>query len=303
MTRVQREKYKMFQRLIGLIEKRMDGIFDGLPGFMEYYTPFKENYAKLGKVHSNQTVNLTGVAEQKRIAKGNLVVAACDLSKRLVAYGSSIKNNALMVNAHYAKTSLEQVSSFKTYDMCKGLLTLGREYVGVAGAYGISEELLNNLETLCGVYHGLIVSPKIAIKNRSSYTKQIGDLMRENMVLLGHMDILVALLERDFPEVYKMYCDSRTIGKIGFRKLSLKIKVVDTAGKGLAKVRVTCEALRLKKLTYKQGGLNLRRIKNGIYTFEFWRAGYASAQVVIAVTKGERKKVEVVLSGENMNKG
>jgi hypothetical protein len=276
-------------------------------------TTFGTNCVLFDSHASRQSVNKSGLRDNK-LALCDLVISdALDLSKRVSAFAVIEGNVTLLKAAKLTETELRRLPDTKLVPKIMALVNLVPEHATGLLTYGVTPVLITNINKNLSDYAAAVPQPKLGITETKQSTLGLNAVIKENSEILKKFDALFELIRMDNPALYNSYKTLRRVVIFGKSSLAMKVMVQDAnTGAGVPKVKYTIEKTtedgkahsggselqKNVKLTADSGGSNVKNLPEGKYTLTFSKLGYITQVVEVNVIAGERCDVMVQLVAE-----
>jgi hypothetical protein len=273
-------------------------IIDMMPGFSDYFTEFLGNINILGDQLVLQSANRNGFSSFKFSQRGHMVGAAILIEDKIKAFASNTNNVILFDAVNHNESELMRVKDTECKALCEGIYNSGIANLADMGGYLLTADELAAFKVAIFAFNVSIPQPSSQRNIKKQATTEIKKLFDRNKFLLKKMDNLVPMLRGVAPTFLMEYFYSRKVAKPAYRKLAARFKVVDGASAPVEKALIVNTELGLKRKTTAKGGLLLSSAADGVYSFIITKAGYAPVVREVAITRGERAEVKIVMSYE-----
>lgn len=271
------------------------GILAGLPSFEVVFERFENKLKALEQASMKQSVNRKGIRKRKDASKLAMVVAATDVAGRIRAFAAVTEDVVLAKEVGFGYAVLFKKSDGICADLCGFVHRKGTALLSELADYGVTATMLEDLQEKVVAFRGQVSKPRLGIIERKNATLAIKRIMKELDADLALMDMLVRMVRFSNEKFCSLYFSFRKIVRIGYRAVSLDGVVVDSEGNPLAKVMVEVLDTKFVRKTSALGGFEVRRLKGKVYRVRFRKTGYVDAFAQVAVTKGLRSEVKVVM--------
>lgn len=156
--------------------------------------------------------------------------------------------------------------------------------------------MLEEVASSITAYTKCIPVPRLQITKRKMATEGIAAMVKRCDEVLWQLDVLVRMLETRRPDFYEKYFGNRNIIDTGSRVLSIRGFVRDVSGVGIEKVSIYVKGSKKRvKKTSAMGNFLMKNLGDGEFELTFKRSGYKDLVIVVAVVKGKRSEVRVVM--------
>jgi hypothetical protein len=269
-----------------------------IPNLNGLLTTLQSLISQIQAASQLQVVDKTGVKVAKEELKGNLILIAGDVARRLSAYAAIVNNDGLLNEVHYSDAELMKLSEERLKEVGQVIYDRGIVNVTAAATYGLTAQLMASLLTALNAFNAAIPKPRLTVAERRQATEQLVRLFKDVDVLLKKVDILVDIVKLSQPNFHTGFKTVRVLVERGERKRMLTVTVLDLLSNEPIK-GVTCRLVRgedvfLKKSSVK-GNFFLKSMPEGTYQMSVSKSGYKSTVVDVYVNKNETSKVKVLL--------
>lgn len=271
------------------------GILAGLPMMDAIFARFVDRLELLSKASMDQSANRKGFRKVKDDSKVAMVRSAMDVCGRLKAFAAVSEDVVLAKEVGFGYAVLFKKADGVCADLCGFIYKKGVALAADLVAYGVTEAMLSDLTAKVSEFRKQVPKPRMGIVQRKQATRQIKRLIKELDADLAVMDALVGMLRYSNEDFYSVYFSSRRLVRIGYRKLAIEGVVVDVDGLPMEHVSVSVLDTKVVRQTGAMGGFEVRRLKSKVYGVWFSKPGYLDVFVDVAVTRGMRSSVKVVM--------
>ena len=190
------------------------------------FTPFKNQFSdfegmieKIMEIRLIQEGKITGVTKDKTEALNNSVEKAIIISRKLVAYASIIGNNKLKDRVSYSFSELIKSRDTIIINKLHVINEAASQNISELADYGISQENLDELQSLTNTFRAVVENPRQSITNRVRATKEIRAYFKEtDSIVKNRMDNLIHHFKATSPVFWQQYKSARKIIDLGHRK-------------------------------------------------------------------------------------
>ncbi len=293
MTGEQIKKLTMYLVLIKYIKETLDSILNLMPKFSDNFTLFEKNVQLLQQQYELQIIKIGGITKNKGEVKNTMSDLALSVSQKVFGYATDINNEELKGKMYYTKSDILKKGDFECMTICELIHDKAKELLPNLDLYFVTADMLDKLQLYITGFGASIPNPKFQKNIKKMATEEINTLFSKQSELLQKMDASVKMLADINPEFVKEYFVNRVLGKVSYRTLAARIRVVDTDGNALPMVEVSNEELKLKRNTTMKGQLYLKTSPDGVYMFSFQKNGYVPEEREVVLQKGIRAEVKV----------
>jgi hypothetical protein len=192
------------------------------------YVPFVRTFAEfknfLDDIQLNrdvQMVRITGSTLDKNDYKSTLIDKTWYVCTRVQSYAGFSNNDSLLRSVKITRTALSRSSATNLVGWVKIIHQKASENKIVLEPYGVTPELLNELETLTSGFTGLINVNKDDRSIRKNATAAIKRLFTQaHQLLISRLDLDSQHFKNNFPEFFMVYTDLRGLNRKRKRKKS-----------------------------------------------------------------------------------
>ena len=235
----------------------------------------------------------------ERILKDDYRLAMCvkniSVSVKIKGYAININNVVLREEISQRLSYLLRIADTVTLDVCQFIHEKGTILLENLRDYGVTQEMLDDLQRSIANFRESIPKPRIGIVQRKRATDDMRILFTKCDLHLKKMGSLVDMLQFSNFEFYDTFYSSRRIIKPAYRTLSISGVINDANGQPLQKVVVRLEDALIERKTSDKGGFEIKGLESKTYTIVFQKPGYESVSVDVAVTSTERTEVKLVM--------
>ena len=304
MNNNQESKFTMSLALRNLLMKS-SAITTTLPGFIPIFNEFDGNLNLIQAIREQQEVNKSGLAQNKKFLRTDLIDKAFDASHKIEVYATLNNNTVLAKQVHYPKTRLDHVTDSKLVDIAQVILDAADSVITELSAYLMNEAILDDLNNANNLFKAAIPTTREGTIGTKQATDELARLFKVNDSLLAKLDLLVDLVNKIAPQFYAIYKDTRKIIDKSRGSIDFKALIIDSAtGLGIKRAKVKFElqngtlavdAKPIIKLSYIKGGLIIKNLADGTYTITVTKTGYKEQVLVATVANGDKTKLTVKL--------
>ena len=285
----------MSMTVVTFIDGISGDILEQMPGFDVAYARLQELLVTLRKANEVQQVDRKGFSALKLQQRVAMVTAAINVSSRLEAYAINSKNVKLEHEVRFRYSELFKKRDTICADLCGFIYKKGVSLLGVVGSYGVDAALLADLAGKVGSFVTSIPKPRGGINDKKEATRRIGETIVAIDEVLYVMDSLARMLQFSEPTFYSNYFIARKLIKRGHKVLAIEGLVLDEFDTPVSNVRVLVLGTRVRRRSSAMGAFLIKHLKPGVYIMSFERVGYETERISVAVTRGLRSEVRVVL--------
>lgn len=287
----------MFRRIYDLLTKYLS-LLSGLPVFTNLFNVYEANLKQIEVLSAQQEKDITGLKKQKEALRANLILKAMDVSRRLVAYATLTGNEVLAKEAYYTETDLQHYPDEILVTACLVISSAAEANATALIEYGVTTETLTAFKKAITDFKEVMDNPKKGYTEKKQATDQLAQLIDDELVILGKIDLLVDMLKYSNPEFYAEYYDTR---KVVYHSGSLAVKgqVTDaTTSASLSGVKIVFTldgVVKLEKNTAEGGGFTDKALGEGTYLVTASRIDYIPQTVTVNVLATELCAINIAL--------
>lgn len=213
----------------------------GVPAIATAVTALSSLITQIDAAGTSQAAPLTGIAEDKEVARTALEEAVFVVSEPLSALAASANNNTLLDEVAISRSGLDHLSAdgldtFATRVAARGTTN----QTVLTGTYGVTVAQVTAITTARTTFAPWVNKTRTAVVERSAVTASIPALDRQAKLLLrGQLDPLMNRFRLTNPTLYAAYRAARTVVDrhgAGGTPAALEIAAVATTGTSSAKL-------------------------------------------------------------------
>ncbi|NVO18112.1 MAG: carboxypeptidase regulatory-like domain-containing protein [Bacteroidetes bacterium] len=288
--------------------------FSDLPLFADYVTRLSKLVADIGTDSQILDVSTVGITKNKDVAKTRLVERTMDAVKCIKAYASINGNHELLSKVNFKENTLGKIHQAELSFKCKELIGIANTLLPELSAFGLTQELLEDVETAIQAYDmkstikpqhkGAIKAARLTI---DKYFQEALSLVKDKM------DPLVELIKKSDPDTYTSYKYARSIVYLPVRSVALKGKILDSiSGSPIKGVQVTiCQSItdsaknginngKIVKKSARQGGFHVQSLNSGQFELMAIKEGYEEQRQQIYINEGESTAIQINMKPVNL---
>lgn len=295
MNQLQERKRSMYFVVEEFLATVPAATIASMPQFEVVLNDFANIVLAIRQQSESQVQNRVG----ERILKDDYRLAMC---AKAISVSSKVKGYAININDVVLREEMSQRLSYLlriadtvTLDVCQFIHEKGTILLGNLRDYGVTQEMLDDLQNSINNFRESIPKPRIGIVQRKRATDDMKVLFTKCDTHLKTMGSLVDMLQFSNFEFYDTFYSSRRIIKPAYRTLSISGVVNDENGRPLQKVVVRLEDALIERKTSDKGGFEIKGLESKMYTMVLQKPGYESVSVEVAVTATERTEVTLVM--------
>jgi hypothetical protein len=257
-----------------------------------------------------QTLATTGITTDKTAKRAVMTEKALFIANRLQSYATVVNNPALLESVKYSASDLKKARDTEVVGICNTICTKADDNAEALVPYGVTEELISELQEVIAVYSATQANPKAAISQTKTATENLARLFKEADILLTkRMDLDIELFKTSNPDFYSQYKTARIITETGNRVSSVLGSVTNagsgdpvpgvtftfvTETAGMLKAAGAATAKPMVKKSSDKGKFRATMPEN-TYRVTVEKIGFRKQEVVINVANGETTKLNIEL--------
>ncbi len=297
MTSKEGSKLNMFRTAIQLCDNNAV-IIAANPAFLRSLNALKANNNSLTATLTAESQVISGITEDKTVAKNNLVQQATDVAGIVYAYAAGSNNNTLAKQVDYSASDFRKIKDEKLAPTLQNIHDIANANVAALADFGVTPAMLTAFQTAISDYSSSVPGPRTARSVKSTYTSNIKQLLKEgDNILKTQMDKLLVTFKATNPDFVTSYKNAQKIIDASSTGTQLKVTVTDSAGKGpLKNIRVEVIGVTTAAATTTATGIAIfRPLNNGNYVVNANAPGYKTSTAEIEVKQGKINKASLVL--------
>lgn len=268
-----------------------------LPGYKELMTQLEQ---LVSQSLANTDILMTNrlAAKQKQNSLNKLIKLAYSISCKTHAFACISGNNMLKSDSAITPTKLRYCSSLDTLSRSQHIYSNALQHAEALKPYGLSPELLKELEQAIAHYKECIPEPFLERSLRKVQKENLKDISAQAIATLRTIDKLVELVRFTEPEFYNSYLAARRI-QISMHRLAAigKLQNADT-NKALRNVQLSifeegAENLIIEQYSAKQGGFRIKKLNTGNYTLRASKPGYKNCVCSFTVSANNTARLNI----------
>lgn len=193
-------------------------IWEGVPRFVSIYDTFTEKVAHLEQSIVQQSNRTIGVSSSVKTLRGTVIEKALVISDALMVLARETDNTILRFQARTNRSELTYGTKISVMQKIRTISDLADEFVSELEPYGISIEMILELQTLSDQLNLAFTRTRSAIVSRSEITRDIDRTVSELDNLLSEgLDRLMKRFSASHPGFYGSYHNARSTITYGIR--------------------------------------------------------------------------------------
>lgn len=215
--------YDMYIRVVKVLNVHIN-IWQNNNNLMANFTMLTQQVENINRLESKRDINKTGISQQKTVVKDKLIGLLVRIIKGLRSFAADHNHIALAANVDYTKSDLLRIRENLLTGVCERVYTEAQPHLAQLGDYGITAELLNELQNMGNEFKKIQPDAQLMIGDGKASTEMLNNLFTETTKLLNErIDGKIEQFKEEKPEFYYAYTNARNI--IG-RSNSIKTEVI-----------------------------------------------------------------------------
>lgn len=237
-------------------------------------------------------------AKQKQENLNKLIELAYSVSSKIHAFACISGNNMLKLDSAITPTKLRYCSALDTLHRAQHIYANALQQANLLKPYGLSSEMLQNLEQAIAHFKESIPEPHIERALRKVQKENLKNTIEQAIAILQTIDKLVELVRFTEPEFYNSYQAARRI-QVSMQPLAAIGFVQNSnSGKALSNVKLSIFELEtekpmLEQYSAKQGGFRIKELNSGNYTLVASMPGYKSCTLSFTISKHNTQRLNI----------
>lgn len=271
------------------------------PALKDYVAGLQDTLAKINTMQQAQLVSSEGHTQTKEAIKQRVITELLDVVRRAKAYAIVTDNKILQQTVNYSFTSLDRMPQASLMSAVNAVLGAARSKLTDISPYGLTTEMLQQVEQGLLDYTKALPGPKRMIASRKTATGELGNLFAEAGQFLKKVDVLMDIIITADPLFYQEYKNLRMIDDLkrksgrnveGKTGISGTVSSLET-GLNQPGVKVSIVGTNQSTLTDAEGNYSLPLAAANNYSIKAELKGYADYEEdEIEVIAGEMTDVD-----------
>ena len=287
----------MYKVVHELLSNTPASIIALMPQMAEAIATLGNNIASITTTAEAQTKNIKGIAEDKASLREEATNKAISIVAKVRSYATNTENLVLLKEVKYTKAGLNKRSAQSFITALNIIYNKTSENLSELAIYGVNATTLAQFATLINNYSKTNQNPRTDIIERKVATANLIDLFKATDELFTKkLNIYIGIIEDTKPELYKNYQNSRKVEKPIRKALAMLCTVLDDNNNPIPGVKVTVKGMTRIFKTKNKGGFYTKSFPKGMHTLTFKKEGYITQSIPIAINKGYKTDIKLVLS-------
>jgi hypothetical protein len=306
MTIKQRIKLNMFLSVRTITGKFTD-VIKKILKYEASFAIFMGYVDEIQAVSEQQSINKTGMTQDKNKLKAKLISNTIKYSNKLSYLAKSTDNDTLLKEVQLRKSELAQLSGVALRDRAQLVYDRMAANLALLEDQGVTAETQKQFAELITTFNQAISFPRAGIIERSQATTKLALLYAQAENALSMLDMIVESARDEQPDFYTAYKNARKIVDLNLGKIALRGVAIDFASKEPIKgvfFRFRPKELKagslqeITKKTADKGRFNVKNILPGSYQVLVSKQGYREKDTSLTIQEGETKEIMVELEKE-----
>jgi hypothetical protein len=227
MKNKQVAKLKMFNMVVGAMKKYQLS-FQEIPELNKSFEILVENTVKVSSLAKDQEKDLSPISVEKSETKIALINIAVPISNIIIAYAFDIKDKSYKKKVSFSRNKLVKAKDQAVLENCMEIAKSARKLFAEVSSgkgkkdkkpsitlYGLSGQLIDDLEKNIERFQSSLLEQKNAIANRTRCTKELKETFSETESLMNNkIDRLMTIYEIKNATLYKEYVSARVLESV-----------------------------------------------------------------------------------------
>lgn len=231
-----------------------------VPAFQTALTALKAKIAEIDETEEQSSLSIAGISADKKNFKEAACTNTVDIAGMVYAYAVATTNQTLKQEVKLSPTKLRRTGDAAFAPFCQAVHDRAFEHKTALADYGVTDELLLNLQKSINDFASAAPKPRTAIGKRKTRRTSLIQLFRElDEILNERMDALMGKFRTSHPEFYQTYFNLREIVDPSTTVTQLKGRVTDA---------VTGSPVKGAVITIVESGKTAKTDSSGEYTIK-----------------------------------
>ncbi len=259
-------------------------VFSGNAAFTTAFEEFETVIENIISTEQQNAAVITGIAADKNVSKEGLSEKAAEIASVISAYASTVGNNTLKDEVDFSYSRLVKMRDDMIAPVCQNIHDAGTANLAALADYGITAQMLADLQELINRYSADTPKPRTAISNRKTTTANLAALFDQaDQILKERMDKIVVVFRAANPDFVETYENARRIVDPATTTTQLKGRVTDkTTSDPIKDAAITAVGTETANngqtftaTTDANGDYQIKPMHHGAYTITITANGYA----------------------------
>ncbi len=304
MTRQQEDYLSMSQTTISFLQTN-ESVWTANAPLTAVITEIDTNNSEIVDWLAKQEASHGGVTAGKHDDRDNTEEDVHTISNILSFFAAVTGNAAVQGAVKASSRDLARLSGLKLVGVAQMVLQTAKDNLAAAGAYGLTQTMIDSLSQHTDAFTASINAPRLAISGSVNAT----DMIEQSLHTL-HTDIEDKLdagmvLYKSNTEFYNQYKIARTIVHSPTRHIAVTVHFADNSGNAVAGVNVTITngkegTIKLLRKSSELGNIRVQNLVAGDYEMKAEKAGFTTQETEFTVAPPATTKLDVVMQGGNL---
>jgi regulator of replication initiation timing len=211
MTKKERNKVTMFSTVSKWFADNKESIV-ALPNLEETLETFGTHLNDIKEVDSDVVSDTTGLTADKEVLKESLSGKSLSVARMLKAYATFVGDKELLNSIDFTKSQLHYAADQVLQSRAALLLKTAKTIGDSAQAYGLTPEVIGEMETTLTAFSNQVTNPRQAVIAKKDSREKMAELISQTDNLLSEkLDVLMDLMGITKPELLNQYKAARVI--------------------------------------------------------------------------------------------
>lgn len=207
----QENKLSMYFAVVAACNKHT-AAWQALTAFANAYTGFQSEVGDIGSAADEQRAGTTGSAKDKSARRQTMAEAAFPVGTALQAWALVNNDQALAARVYIRFTAYLNIRDTEAEQQARLVHKEATANLASLPDYGVTQQLLDELDAAIAAYHTALTAPRAAITTRKAATAAIKkSFVNADNLLKNRMDKLVPILAPQQPAFATDYWNARMI--------------------------------------------------------------------------------------------
>jgi hypothetical protein len=246
----------------------------------------------------------------KTNSRSTLVNASLNLSGKMESLSIINENPQLYDSVKITKSSIKLLNDGLFLQKCELLAEAAEDNETDLEEYGETPATIADYKNLIATFSAEVSNMADIAEQLGNVTEEFAKQLKQNEKVFKKVDSLVNTMSESQPEFYNMYFSARSQKPTGGSKVTAKVKVYDALTNqplpgatlivemtGNTKALASgADLVKNVKVRSAGGGVDLKALPPGVYTFSVNYYGYTQQTITVYVNEGVLSKVDFPLN-------
>lgn len=276
MNKIKEARLNMYDAVITYCSNNTP-IVNTVSAFQTALTDFQATVDNIYSTAQLEVDVITGITADKAQLRETLCQQAADLGSVVFAFASSSDNNELKQKANFTVSDLRRLKDGLLSLTCTNIRDAAKANLPALATFDITPATLNDFSTVIDNYDNKISSPRVAVSQRSAYSKTLTNLFKQaDSILKSQMDKVAVRFKAANEEFYNAYKNNRIIIDPGSSNTQIA-GVINSAGDNLPMQGATVQVVgtSITDTTDADGNYTLKSVPIGTQSVKIAKPGFA----------------------------